>query len=394
MAFYAPRPPEQQVWQGKPLGSAALILLTAATFFGAQGQAPAKRARFDYVEQPVWTGTPRRSATIALLTARKFFGAGGQVPNRRWRFDYDSGASVWQPTFQRNSVLTSAVAATPLTQSRWRFDPPETTAWTWQPPPPLALITLTQLYTPGLQWDLGAPPDPAWQASAQRNLNLFNSTTVATPAIAQRWRFDQAEPTVWTWRPSPSLALTNTAPASPVIPSRWRFDVDAVPIWNGGPRPAAASYIPPPTTQVPPARWNYNYAADAFWQGTPLPSNIEFLVPAPIPPPVVLPPGGGGHRKKKPERPAWDEARERDRAAAASTLLPQVEKPAPVAASPAPAPVPQKIDVAPAKLEQPAIAAPLVHKVALHQQEEGDQLFASASLYDDDDEALSLLLDD
>src|SRR5271155_5110684 len=88
--FYAPRPPDEPIWTGKPMASKLIAgLLTATTVYGAPGQAPTKQWRSDYAEAAGWQGAPRANPLLTNATpAVTFYGAPGQAPTKLWRYDY------------------------------------------------------------------------------------------------------------------------------------------------------------------------------------------------------------------------------------------------------------------------------------------------------------------
>src|SRR5271155_4647907 len=137
--FYAPRPPDEPIWTGKPMASKLIVgLLTATTVYGAPGQAPTKQWRSDYAEAAGWQGAPRANPLLTNATpAVTFYGAPGQAPTKLWRYDY-----VEAPPWGGRYFLTEeAVQVLPyFATKQWHCDPQaDVTNWQGQPLPAYTL---------------------------------------------------------------------------------------------------------------------------------------------------------------------------------------------------------------------------------------------------------------
>src|SRR4051812_38287925 len=97
--FYVPRAGDEAYWQwGSQRSEALLPLLTAVKEFGAGGEVPTKRWRWDpSIDEPLWLGVPDASASIVLTTTQqKLYGKPGQVQAKQWRWDPSTDEPIWQ----------------------------------------------------------------------------------------------------------------------------------------------------------------------------------------------------------------------------------------------------------------------------------------------------------
>lgn len=280
---YVPRPAEEAFWQGKPTSSAAIRMLTQQKMYGAGGQVPTKRYRFDYmIEEPVWVGEPEPSAAITLLTQQKVYGAGGQVPTKRYRFDYMIDEPLWlgepEPSAAISLLTQQKIygkgGQVPTREWRWDFNTGET-FWTGEPEPSAAISLLTQqkVYGQGGQvptkrYRFDTFDEPFWLGSPENAaaLNLPVPSTAISRATFYVPR--PSEETFWTGQGNRSDAISLLTVGGQLPTKQYTFTIDDPPTWQwhivGNPdlfKPALNPFIP--------VRWAFNYVADPDWVGSP-----------------------------------------------------------------------------------------------------------------------------
>jgi hypothetical protein len=216
--LYVPRPAAEPYWQGTPLASEVITLLTAAQIFGVGGQAPTKQWHYDYVADPIWQGAPTSNVVPQLL-------GGGQVPTKQWRYDY-----VPDP------IWTGALIPSAIDQ----------------------LVSLEVGPVRPKQWEYHYVADPDWVANAVWGLQappdiLFNPPG-GKPFSKQNWRYDYVPAVDWVWEAPPALTA--------ILPVTVKF-YGAI-------------------GQAPTTFWvnYYNYVPDAFWTWTAPQTSILLAQPS------------------------------------------------------------------------------------------------------------------
>ncbi len=224
----------------------------------------------------VWQGTPVRSLTLSMLTAVHFYGAGGQAPTEQYSQPPQADATFWTGT--PLSSLTLQLANLPATQSyqlRSPFYAPDLLLqpdWTWRPPPK------------NLNLSVAPPFITAQWRNPQVDVTYWNASPVASPAaliriIAQPfsklWHPDpQADSTQWTGQPIGAATLKLLTIGGQPTNKAWRYDYDnTTALWQGVPVATAISTIPLPpvvTYQLRSPFYAPNPPEPTVWTGTPI----------------------------------------------------------------------------------------------------------------------------
>jgi hypothetical protein len=257
----------EPVWQGVPLASATLLLSLSLQIY-APGSLWAPDGD---LSTAFWQRTQVRNN--ALFTPPTFFGAQGQSPQKRWRYDYQVDAPVWQraPT-DRNFPLLALSTTSQPSFVQWRYDVQADPTWAWRPA--ATTQTLSGFLTEYALASFWAPDGDAstayWLQLVQRNPGLL-ATVAGTPQLTARpVRFDYDLGSAWAWRPPSALQLL-LSPSVQQLYARgplWAPDGDLSPaIWqlhaerNGALLSISAPGVAPPTpTYVP------SFAEVTYWQ--------------------------------------------------------------------------------------------------------------------------------
>ncbi len=313
--FYVPRF-EPTFWQGEPVNSAVLQILTA----GGKPKKTEWAARTTYIPPPDWVWTAPPSDTLRLLTfggkpkktewaatgytyvppsdwlgkpvasnirtipvttapfsnyccgvmlrgpapdqfwtgapiGAPFEMLGGQVPTKRWRYDYDSGATLWQGV-PRGASFNALGGQVPTKQWRWDY-----------------------------------VPEPVWQGKPQStNVNTF---AAAAPFFTQ-WRYDLTPSPDWVSKPLPSSVVRLLTAGGNPAHQQWRYDWNSgAAFWQGSPR--ATNVLTLAQTAPFHTQWRYDYdSGRTWWQGAPIGVHSPIFNPGPPIPPIPPTTTGGG----------------------------------------------------------------------------------------------------
>ncbi len=250
---------DQGVWTGSPDG--APLTLTAATQNPFKGRAPNWCA-----EDPVWSGEPVNSAAIQLLTAVKFYGAGGQVPTFTFRFGLDD-PTVWSGEPINSATIQLLTAPGKVKPFRWNYTLDDASGWSKNSSGSAIISILTaggkpptphyQLHSDDASFWQGGPVSVYPYLSAVQPPVLpeapFSPFYVPRPPDDNIWqqliRFNQPlntvfgnpftirqpityfEDSLWTWQARRSSAISMLTVGGKVKPFRANFTYDDSASW-------------------------------------------------------------------------------------------------------------------------------------------------------------------
>ena len=245
---------DEPQWQGVPLGSDTLFLLTAN---GPPIRPP--QWRWDYDPPPVWLAdpVPTNIRTFPAATpvvnlwqqwtydvappwqgvpeAANYLLLGGQVRTAQWRWDQTPEA-VWSWRPPPNEPLYQPAGKPFGKQWRTDFDV-DTRSWQWEPANVTIGLPVPSLQGAGAIFAQDADPDTRlWQWRAPP----VASIPAAAKPFSRQWRWDLTPDPAWTWPPQPTDTLYLLTAGGKPFGRQWRYDSRSRPGLAG--RAAADQY--------------------------------------------------------------------------------------------------------------------------------------------------------
>lgn len=244
--LYVPRPSDDPYWEGEPLASEIISLLTQQRVQGAGGQVVTRNfsASYTYDDSAPWWRWQNRNAAINLKIGEPF-----ALPISMQFFI--SADEPWQRQPQRNTQA-SLVVLNPFALRQPRYDIDDAAVWTGSPTTDRALISTPNVpVATARQWRYGDDAAAAWSGAPLASYTLHPLLTAAGQVQSRQWLFGYDDASSWLAAPVSSKTIPLLTVGGQVKSSQlvWNFYWQDDRYWQLSYQPPAVRFLPPPVVK-------------------------------------------------------------------------------------------------------------------------------------------------